>query len=57
VAAGEEIEVLRGDKPVARIVPVPAGRARELGYDRGRMTVPDDFDAPLPDDVLADFGA
>ncbi len=28
---------------------------RQLGRDRGRFTVPEDFDRPLPDDVLADF--
>ena len=26
-----------------------------LGIDRGRYAVPDDFDAPLPDDVIAAF--
>lgn len=51
------MEVLRGNKAVARVVPVPAGNTRELGHDRGRMTVPDDFGAPLPEDVSADFGA
>jgi hypothetical protein len=29
--------------------------ARRLGIDRGRWRVPDEFDAPLPDDVLATF--
>ena len=32
------------------------GRSRRvLGSDEGVYEVPDDFDAPLPDDVLADF--
>ena len=57
VAAGEEVEILKGGEPIARIVPVPRGRPRELGFDRGRLVVPDDFDAPLPDDVVRDFEA
>lgn len=28
---------------------------RTFGVDRGRFTVPDDFDAPLPDEVLDDL--
>jgi hypothetical protein len=28
---------------------------RRLGIDEGRMVVPDDFNQPLPDDVLSDF--
>lgn len=54
VAAGEEIVISRGGRPVARLVPVGPPR-RQIGRDRGLFTVADDFDAPLPDDVLADF--
>jgi prevent-host-death family protein len=54
VAAGEEIVITRGRRPVARLVPVHAGQ-RTLGEDRGVYEVPDDFDAPLPDHVLNDF--
>ena len=32
-----------------------AARKRQFGHDRGRFEVPDDFDAPLPPEVLADF--
>lgn len=54
VAAGEEVVILRGHEPVARLVPViPSGRV--LGEDRGRYVVPADFDAPLPDDELERF--
>ena len=55
VEAGEEFVILRGRKPVARLVPVGAPRRREFGIDRGLFTVPDDFDDPLPDDLLAEF--
>jgi len=52
VAAGEEITIANRGVPVARLVPI-AGKqgARRLGTMRG-LVVPDDFDAPLPDDLL-----
>ncbi len=55
VAAGEEVTITRGGEPVAMIIPVPQQEPRILGQDGGLFEVPDDFDAPLPDDVLAAF--
>ena len=55
VSAGEEIVITRRGAEVARLVPVRASGARRLGVDRGRYVVPDDFDAPLPDELLAAF--
>lgn len=54
VMAGEEIVIVRGSVPVARLVPVEPVRERELGFDAGLFEIPDDFDE-LPEDVLADF--
>ena len=55
VALGEEITIRNGDRAVARLVPVAANARRQFGRDRGRFEVPDDFDAPLPDEVLRAF--
>jgi len=55
VAAGEEVVIARGGRPVARLVPIVEPRQRDLGRDRGLFEVPDDFDAPLPAEVLAGF--
>lgn len=55
VAGGEEIVIAKSGRPVARLVPIRQGSPRVLGSDRGLFRVPADFDAPLPDDVLADF--
>lgn len=55
VEAGEEIVIARGTRPVARLVPYTETRPRQFGLDRGRFTVPDDFDAPLPEEVLGSF--
>ena len=32
-----------------------AAKPRKLGFFKGQLVVPDDFDAPLPDQVLEDF--
>lgn len=55
VAAGEEITITRGGDPVARLVPIPRQPPRVLGQDRGLFEVPDDFNDPLPEDLLAGF--
>lgn len=55
VAAGEEIVIARAGHPIARLVPLrPSGR-RELGRDRGAFTVPEDFDEPLPPEIIEAF--
>lgn len=55
VAAGEEVIITRGGDPIARLVPVQRASPRVLGQDRALFEVPDDFNSPLPDDVLAEF--
>lgn len=56
VAAGEEITIANRGVPVARLVPAAAaGEKRKLGAFAGQMTIPDDFDAPLPEALLAAF--
>jgi len=55
VAAGEEILIAKGGTPVARLVPIKPPKLRVLGRDKGLFEIPDDFDAPLPDDVLESF--
>ncbi len=56
VESGEEIVILRGDVPVARLAPLESrGAAREMGFAAGELQIADDFDAPLPPDVLAAF--
>lgn len=55
VEAGEEIVIARAGRPIARIVPLEPPRKRRFGIDRGRFAVPEDFDAPLPAEVLDSF--
>jgi hypothetical protein len=30
-------------------------KKRKLGFDQGKVWIAEDFDAPLPDHILADF--
>ncbi len=57
VAAGEQVTIARAGVPVARLVPVEQkpSKSRPMGMDRGKVWVADDFDAPLPDDLLKAF--
>ncbi len=57
VAAGEEITIANRGIPVARLVPVRCGKGagRKLGMFRGKFVVPEDFDAPLPEEILDAF--
>lgn len=55
VAGGEEIVIARAGKPIARLVPVEPRPQRVIGQDEGLFEIPEDFDAPLPDEVLAHF--
>ncbi|WP_343573313.1 type II toxin-antitoxin system prevent-host-death family antitoxin [Mycobacterium sp.] len=55
VDSGQEIEIARGGEPVAKLVPFRSREIRRLGIDHGVYTVPEEFDAPLPNDVLESF--
>lgn len=55
VAAGSEKLIAKAGKPMAKLVPLDAGRQVRFGLLKGKITVPDEFDAPLPDAVLASF--
>ncbi|HWD37442.1 MAG TPA: type II toxin-antitoxin system prevent-host-death family antitoxin [Fimbriimonas sp.] len=52
VEAGEEVVIARGGKPVARLVGIEEKPPRIIGLLKGKLVVPDDFDDPLPDDIL-----
>lgn len=56
VGRGEEIVIARAGKPVARLVPLESRRApRQPGSAKGQIWIADDFDAPLPDEILDAF--
>jgi antitoxin (DNA-binding transcriptional repressor) of toxin-antitoxin stability system len=55
VTAGEEIVITRRGKAVASLGPPPEPTPLRFGIDEGRFVVPEDFDDPLPDELLAEF--
>jgi len=56
VAAGEEVTIANRGTAIARLVPVGKQEPKGLlGIARGQFTVPEDFDAPLPPEILAGF--
>lgn len=56
VAAGREVIIAKAGRGVARLVPLESRiRRKKLGGLKGRIKVPDDFNAPLDDSVVAAF--
>ncbi|MBD2294288.1 type II toxin-antitoxin system Phd/YefM family antitoxin [Anabaena sphaerica FACHB-251] len=57
VEHGEEIIICNRGIPIAKLVPfsVSSQRRDSLGQDRGKFVIPEDFNAPLAEDILAAF--
>lgn len=56
VAQVEEIVIAKAGKPAAMLVPMPVHKPmRKPGAMKGKIKIAADFDAPLPDDLLAAF--
>ena len=57
VEAGETLVIIRAGKPVAEVKPVVSRveTLRPFGLCAGEFTVPDDFDTPLPEDIIKAF--
>ena len=55
-AAGEDVVVSRNGKPLARITRLESPKRQiRFGLLKGKVRVAPDFDAPLPDEVIAGF--
>ncbi len=57
VEAGETFVILQADKAIAELRPISSigKQLRPFGLCAGEFTVPDDFDAPLPEEILSAF--
>ena len=54
---GEEILIADGQNGFVQLIALPRKRRmRTPGMDEGLFVVPDDFDDPLPDEILESFG-
>ncbi len=58
VENGREIVVARNGKPIAKLIPFPkTPKYREIGKGKGSVFwISPDFDAPLSDEELKDWG-
>lgn len=54
VEQGENIVIARGGRPIARLVPIQQ-ETRKPGRLAGKIRMAEDFDAPLPTEILALF--
>jgi antitoxin (DNA-binding transcriptional repressor) of toxin-antitoxin stability system len=56
VIDGETIVVYQGERAIAEIRPMTETETlRPVGLAAGKFVVPDDFDDPLPDEILDAF--
>ncbi len=55
-ASGKDIIIARAGRPVARLTRFKETRGkRRLGILDGKFRIPEDFNRPLPDEVLHSF--
>lgn len=55
-ASGQDVVVSRNGKPLVRITRLDSPKRRiKFGLLKGKVIIADDFDAPMPDEVLAGF--
>ena len=54
---GETVVIAKSGTPMAKLVPLSHGPKRKIKYGlmKGEFIEADDFDAPLPEDLLAAF--
>ncbi len=53
---GEEIVIAKAGRAMVKLVPVSgAASTRKPGMDAGKVWISDDFDGPLPDEILDGF--
>ena len=62
VEAGETLVIVKAGKPVAEMKPITghsidaiSPKLRPFGLCAGEFTVPNDFDEPLPENIIAEF--
>jgi antitoxin (DNA-binding transcriptional repressor) of toxin-antitoxin stability system len=57
VEAGVTFVIIQADKPIAELRPIATAdkQLRPIGLCAGEFTVPDDFDSPLPEELLSAF--
>lgn len=56
IQEGNSLVITQADQPIAEVKPIPTHQPqkqpRPLGLCEGEFVVPDDFNAPLPEDII-----
>jgi antitoxin (DNA-binding transcriptional repressor) of toxin-antitoxin stability system len=56
IISGAKVMIAKADKPIARILPFAQMRGRRVpGSAKSKIWIAPDFNAPLPDEILAAF--
>lgn len=55
VLEGEEVVIAKAGQPLVRMVPLLPSKKNRFGTLKGKIKIADDFDAPLPEDILQGF--
>ncbi len=57
VKAGETLLIVQAEQPIAELKPVSANirKRRPFGLCKGEFRLPDDFDEPLPEEIISRF--
>lgn len=56
VSKGKEVVIAKSGKPMAKLTGLsPARPVRKPGFLKGKIKIADNFDAPLPEDLLDAF--
>ena len=55
VESGEEVVIAKAGRPIAKVVPIRNKTKRVPGRWAGKIWIADDFEAPLPDELLDAF--
>jgi prevent-host-death family protein len=56
VQRGEEVIISKAGKPIAKLVPFNrSDRKREPDILKGKLSIGEDFDEPLPDHIVKKF--
>lgn len=57
IEQGKPLTIIKEGKPVAEILPLTSqiNKKRPYGLCAGDFKLPDDFNAPLPNDIIQDF--
>ena len=59
IQEGNILVIVQGDRPIAEIKPIQSSTSskqlRPFGLCAGEFVVPDDFNEPLPDEIINQF--